>query len=660
MFNPHFRLLLCAAALLGLGTLHSSAQVARSTQYRLQLTAMPPQSPADNKTEVRVRIEVRTESGQLATEEVEIVVSASLGYLSPDHVSRQQSLQVRATGGVATVFASSNTPGIATISAWIRDARNSVTIRYLAEGEVARPVARVIHIKGQWTGFSVDHRLLEARDQARLQLGDLTIQATDTIDVDLNAFSIRAFSLEEAGVVITKGEGKLTGKQLYFDIATRRGVLRGAGESGLERICFDAYDLQPLATEWEPPSDAFSYDPRETQTWLIADSISYFIGEKLVLRHGSAWVDQSKILSFPAYWIIGEPGYTGSANNNMFSADTDGGVALDFPFFYSVTDTTTGAVKLQHGTASRSVATARGGWSLAWQREYRSLADDYEGTIEVAGLPRSSWGLQWQDQRTLGNGGNSYLNFSMPDHHSIFSDASVYWYTDKGRFNLRGYYDDPRYYDAAYGLVGDWLSNPIALDDRKSYRLGLTAGPEYHSATGAMEFGGGLFSELTWGTYDLGRKTTLRPALRNTFSWDTSGYTADGLRADLDFTHRLSLNSTIALGYSAEYFSGDSAVDGLEQILSLDLSTRRNKWYLYAFGSHNLTFQDTFSYLDLNYYQSQRWRWELAGTLYSFQDSSYNEWELTLARTFGQREVGLTYSEETGRLSLEFGGFTTF
>ncbi len=654
------RLLLCAAVLIGLGGPQTCAQVARSGQYRLKLTAIPPQRPADNKTEARVRIEVRTESGQLATEEVEVVISANLGYLSTDHVSRQQSLQVRAIGGVATVFASSNTPGLATITAWVRESRNSTTIRYLPEGEVARPVAKTIHIKGKWTGFSVDHRLLEARDQAQVRLGELTIEASDTIDIDLNDFSLRAFSLEEAGVVVSRGERELSGKQLYFDLGTRRGVLRGAGVSGIERVFFDAYDLQPLEAEWEPPSDAFSYDTRETQTWLVADSISYFIGEKIVLRHGSAWIDQDKILSFPAYWIIGEPGYTGSTNNNMFSADTGGGVALDFPFFYSVTDTTTAAVKVQHGTTSGSVAAARGGWSLAWEREYRSLTNDYEGSIEIAGLPRSSWGLQWQDQRTLWGDANSYLNFSMPDHHSIFSDASVYRYTDKGRFNLRAYYDDPRDYDTSYGLVGDWLSNPIALNERNSYRIGLTAGTEHHHETGAVEFGNRAFAELNWGTYDLGRKTTLRPVLRNMFSWDTSGYNANGLRADLDFTHRLSLNSIIGLSYSAEYFSGDATVDGIEQILSLDLSARRNKWYLYAFGTHNITFDDTFSYLDLNYYQSERWRWELAGIIYSFEDSSYNEWELTLARMFGQREIGLTYSEETGRLSLEFGGFATF
>ncbi len=651
--------LLLSAALILLGATHVCAQMPRAGQYRLKLTANPTQVPADNKTEARVRIEIREHTGRLVTQQVDVVVSTSLGYLSEDNVSRQKSLQIRANGGSGIVFASSDTAGLATITAWVGEARNRTTIRFLPEGEAARPVAKVIHVRGNWVGFSVDHRVIEARDEAQVRLGKLSIAATDSVTIDLSGFYIQAASLEPDGVVLLADGHQLAGNQLYFDLGTRQGCLRRLGDVGVERVFFDAYDLTPLQEPFELPPCAFRSDERETQTWLLAEGLSYFIGDKIVLRRGSAWVGNQKILSFLPIWIIGLPGYTGSSNSNMFSISSDGGVALDFPYFYSVTETTTGAVKIQHGTQAGSVA-SRDGWALAWEREYRALDDDYEGSIEVAGLPRSEWGWQWQDQRTIRGDARSYVNVAMPDHHSLFSDASIYQYTSSGRYNIRAYYDDPREYIDSYGLVGDWLSNPIRLDSHKSYRLGRPLGAERSFLTNQLEFNNQLYASLNFGTHDLGSRTTLRPGLRNVFSWDTGGYSANAVRFDLDFDHRFGRSASMGLGYTAEYFTGDATVDGLEQTLSFDLITRRGKWYIFLYGSHNITFEDTFAYLDINLYPSPKWRWELAGTYYDFDGVTFSEWELTLARVFGQREIGLSYSDETNRISLELGGFTAF
>jgi hypothetical protein len=653
------KVLLLSAAITVLGMTEVCAQMPRAGQYRLELTANPSQVPADNSTEARVRIEVRETTGRLVAGEVQLVVSTSLGYLSEDRVARHKSLQIRTNGGVGIVFVSSDAAGLATITAWVGEARNSTTIRFLPEGEAARPVSKVIHVRAKWVGFSVDHRVIEARDEAQIQLGKLSIAATDSVSVDLTGFYIQAASLEPDGVVVQSESHELAGNHLYFDLGTRRGCLRRLGDGGVERVFFDAYKLTPVEDGFELPPSAFRREERETQTWLLADGLSYFIGEKIVLRHGSAWVGNQKIVSFLPIWIIGLPGYRGSTNSNMFSLSSDGGLALDFPYFYSVTETTTGAVKVQHGTEAGSIA-SRDGWALAWEREYRALDDDYEGSIEIAGLPRSEWGWQWQDQRRIRDDVSSYLNVAMPDHHSIFSDVSAYRYASSGRYNLRAYYDNPRDYIDSYGLVGDWLANPIRLDTHKSYRLGLTAGVEHSFLTNRVEFNNDLFASLDFGTHALGSRTTAQPRIRNVFSWDTGGYNANAVRFDIDLKHSFGRSCLIGMGYGAEYFSGDATVDGIEQTVTLDLMTRRGKWYLYLYGSHNITFEDTFAYLDINFYPSPKWRWEVAGTYYDFDGDTFNEWELTVARIFGQREIGLSYSEETNRISLELGGFTAF
>jgi hypothetical protein len=639
--------------------LPSIAQVARSGEYRLRLTALPPQVPADGKSEARIRIEVRLQNGELAAEDVQVIVTTTLGELSAVHSSGQQSVSLTASAGVATVAASSDTPGPCTITARVREARNSVTVRFLAEGEAARPVSKVMHVRGGWVGYSVDNRVIQARDEASLQLGSLSVRAGDMVDVDLSTLTVRAFALEENGVVVTDGHAELSGQQLYLDAGSRRGVICGMEDGVYHRYFFDAFDLGMTQDEWELPTDAFAQDLRETYAWMIAGSISYFIGEKLVLRHGSAWAGEKRLLRFPAYWIVGLPGYTGSTNTDMFTADSSGGIALDFPFFYSVTDDSTAAVKVQHGARVGSVGT-RQGWSLAWENEYRALDDSHQGSIEISGLPRSNWGVQWQDQRNLSDDVSAYFNVSSPDHRSAFADANLLRYSDDGRYNLRAYFDATWGCDPGYGLVADWLSNPLRLSTRKWYRLGITTSAQRARQSGSLEFGNVLFADLDLGSHALGSRTVLRPQVRNQFSWDTTGYRANGLRAGVDLNHGLGRNAGLAIGYSAEYFSGDSTVQGLEQILNLDLSATRGKFYLFASGSHNLTFDDTFAYLDLNFYPSDRWRWQLSGTYYDFDASSYDEWEITVARMFGQQEIGLTYSEETGRLSLVLGGFATF
>lgn len=636
------------------------AHGAPGDDYRLRLTANPVQVPADGKTSARVRIEVRRADNRLATEDVEIVVNTTFGSLSLDGSGGGPSLQVRANGGIATVFASSNTPGLATVTGWVRDQRNSVSIRFLPEGQAATPIAKVIHVRGEWVGYSVDNRVIQARENASVRLGDLEFLAEGGVDVDLDAMSLRANSLVADGVSVKSGDAEISGQDLYFDLNTRRGVIIGERETGMTRHYFDAYDLTEKMDEWDLPANALAVDDRETATWLIADSMSYFIGEKLVLRHGSAWVDTRKVMGFPKYWIVGMPGYSGSTNNKILNVNSTGGVAVDFPFFYAVSDTTTSAVKIQRGTDAAYTG-VREGWSLAWQREYRGLGDNYEGTIEVGGLPTSNWGVQWRDQRGLGGNATSYLNVISPDHQSVFTDATVYQYTGSGRYNYRGYFDAPEDSDKRYGLVADWLSNSHPAWGSTKYRMGLSLGGERSTRTQRMEFGSEVYGELDWGTHRFGRSTSLRPTLQNRFSWDTGGYSANSVRANLDLRQQLGSRTSFSVDYSAEYFTGDSSITGLEQLLSLDLNSYRGKWYLYAYGSRNITFKDTFAYMNLSFYPSSTWRWGLSGTYYDFKSGdTYDEWVLSVGRMFGQREIGVSYNEETGRISLDLNGFATF
>lgn len=639
-------------ALIGL-TAYAWSQMTRVGSYRLRLTSTPSQVPADGKSEARIRIEVRTQSGSLTTDDPDIVVRTSLGALSDDHVSWQQSVSTRTSGGVGVVYLTSETPGNATVTAQVRDSREIAYIRFFPESEEARAVSRVIHVSGEWVGYSVDTKAIEASGDARARLGDLSINATDMVRVDTSALTIQA-----SDAVISIGDSKLEARQLYFDVTTRRGVLRRFSKSGIERMYFSGFDLSEIEP-WDVPDDAFKHDYPATHTWLVAEGVSYFIGEKVVIRHGSMWIDNDKVLSFPPLWVIGLPGYRGTTNTEMLQVDSGGDLDIDVPFFYNVGETDSQAVKLQRGRGGDS-ASASNKWALGWEHEYRTRSDDVEGSVELSGLPRDNWGVRWQDERMIWGDASSYLNVASPDHRSLYADLSVYDYTESGRINYRTYYDAPRHFDSSYGISGDWLSNSRPAFGDNRYRLGVTMGLQHDPALSGLDLKTNLFGELNFGYQRLGSDTVMRPVLSNYFVWDTGGYQSNAVRLGLDFDHRISWGQQLGLRYSIEHYSGDANVDGIEQILDLDYSINRRLWYLYLNASQNLTFGDRYGFLSANYYPNPEWHWEVAGTYYDFQDDIYNEWELSLARMFGAREIGLSYSEETNRFSLELGGFTNF
>ncbi|MFO7945444.1 MAG: hypothetical protein R6V19_01320 [Armatimonadota bacterium] len=554
---------------------------------------------------------------------------------------------------MAVIYASSETPGSATVTAQIGQSRESAYLRFFPEGEQARAVSRVIHVSGDWVGYSVETKAIEASGNARVRLGDLTVKADDTIRVNTSQLTIQA-----SEAFVETGDAELEARQLYLDISRRRGVLRRFSRGGIERIYFNAYDLKEMKS-WDVPQDAFKHDYISAHTWLVAEGISYFIGEKIVIRHGEMWVGSDRILKFPPLWVIGLPGYQGTTNTQMLQVDSGGELGVDIPFFYHVGETDSQAVKIQRGSGIQT-ATAENKWALGWEHEYRTRSDDAEGSVEISGLPRDNWGLQWDDERIIWGDASSYLNVSSPDHHNVYADLSVYDYIRSGRMNFRAYFDNPREYDRSYGLSGDWLSNARSAGGTRRYRLGVTTGLSHHPEASGMDLNTQLFGELSFGHRRLGSDTIVRPVLNDYFLWDTTGRQSNTIGLALDFDHTLGYGEQLGLQYSIDHYSGDTRVDGIEQILQLDYNINRQEWYLYLNATQNLTFQDRYAFTSLNYYPKPDWRCEIAGSYYDFEDSLYNEWEFTVARMFGSREIGLSFSEETDRFSLELGGLTNF
>lgn len=644
------RLLLLAVAV-GLCQV-ALAQSERTGLFRVQVSVTPRQVPADGKSQARLRVEVKDARGRAAPEGTQAVVHTDVGLLSLGSTGQQASLTLRTSGGFALFYASSAQSGTATVTVQVAGSRSVAYVDFLPEGEGASPSARVVDVSGGWVGYSLQLGLVEARDRARLKFGKLIIECGSVVQINVEQMTIKA-----QDVVVRRGDTELVGEDLYFDLLAKRGVLRRFGAENLERVHFDAVGMRPLTTEWELPPDAFKMDRREADAWLVARSISLFVHEKIVLRHAALWMQEQKVFSFPPYWIIGLPGYAGATNSQALGMTSDGGLALDFPFFYRVTDRTTGAIRIQHGTMAGGVM-SRQGWSLAVSEEYRNGAGT-EGAMVVSGLPRSDWGFEWRDARPALGDGYNYFTFAMPDHQSTFADASFYDQVASGRLNVQAYYDSPEAAANSYGLVGNWLLDPRPLGHSAlTYRLGTSLGMRQYPAEPDPLFVNEEYGELNLGMRSWGKHTRVSPLITNVYAWDTGGFHENSLRGQMRMDHEFRPSFAVGLNYSAEWRQGNPATAGLQQILGFDArANRAQRWASYLSATYNITNSDLYGVLNFDYFLSKQWRTGLFATYYDFGNTSYDDLEVSLGRMFGDREISLAYSTYTGRVSVNLGGF---
>ncbi|MEN6548421.1 MAG: hypothetical protein ABFE07_20450 [Armatimonadia bacterium] len=641
-------------ALLTLGSLLISvawAQLERAGTYRVNVSVTPRQVPADGQSQARLRVEMRDERGHSVPDGTQFVAHTDLGLLSFSSVGRQDSLTGRTSGGFAIILVTSTTPGTATVTIQAADSRAVAYVDFLPEGEAAQGEARVVDITGGWVGYNLDAGAIEARDCAKLRFGKLVLECGGMLQVNVENLTIKA-----QDVIIRRGDQQLKGEDVFLDLISRRGIVRRFGEERLERVYFDLVGLRPLTTEWDVPTDAFKMNKGEADSWLVAKSISLFVNEKVVLKHAALWVQEQKIFTFPPYWIIGLPGYSGASNTQALGVTSEGDVAIDFPFFYRVTDRATGAIKIQRGARSSSF-TSRDGWSLAIAEEYRS-AGGAEGTVEVSGLTKPDWGLEWRDSRPMFGDGSGYFDLALPDHKSIYSDANIMRYSDRGRLSLRGYYDGPDDYEQSWGALADWLAEPNRIGSHNlAYRLGTSVGVRQYAADEGVVFANELFSELSLGERSWGKATTLQPSISNVYSWDTGGYAENSLRADLRLDHKASRKLHFGFDYSAELRHGDADDEGWNHVFGFDARAYGSKWNAYLSSTYDLTTSGLYGYATLDYHMDPKWRWGLTGTYYDLENSQYQDLELSLGRLFGSREINLVYSTDTQRFSISLGGF---
>lgn len=652
-------LVTCAVCLCVLLSSVALAQAPRFDSVRIELRPNPRMVPADGQTSSTVRAELRDKENRPVPDGTVVVFRIEGGSLDAGGGQRRSAVTVTTSGGAVTIWATSTTVGSATIyaEALTGGGRNQVKIYFTEEGAAMVRQARVVHVRGGWVGYAQELSMVEARsgERGRGQVVFGTVQiVADVVQVDTSTLVVKA-----TDATIHVGDKSIEAPDLYYELMSGQGYVRRLGEDGVERLCFNCFTMETTTPEAPVTPEVFRLNQSEAVTWAVARSVSVYPYQKIVLRNASIYVDGDRFLRLPKYWIIAMPGYAGTTHSQMISVNSAGELGIDFPYVYRVTDTSTSSVNVQRGAANGSVI-ARDGWSLAIEEAYET--DAVRGAVAVAGLPREDWGFEWREARQLDEHRELHVTAFSPDHQSTYLDTSMYKWASEYRLNMRGFYSRPHGYGDSYGMNADWLTHSRPLGKwAASYRLGTGVGAGHTDGRDDGLVGEHqVYAGLDFPRRFVSESTSLTPSFSNLFVWDTGGYHYESMRGELAMRRVINSNASMGLSYEAQYTTGDGA-RGFEHLLSFDGSVYRGQlWHSYLMATYELEDANTYAYWLLDYYPDPTWRVGLGATYYDFGGEAYDDLEVTLARSMAGREVGLHWSHETGRVSLELGGFGGF
>ncbi|MCX7597600.1 MAG: hypothetical protein N2512_01845, partial [Armatimonadetes bacterium] len=593
------------------GTRPAFSQDTWLAQYRIELRANPMAIPADGKTKCRIQAEVRRFDGTPAPDGTQVVFNTDLGLLGIGESDRRASVTATTRGGVAIVYLRGETVGVATVYALVEGSRTSLRVTFLEPGAEAVRAAkrpRSLVVSGKWVGFCVEANVIETRGRSRITYGDLVFEVGDVASLDVNTLTLRA-----VGCIVRRGKASVEAEGVYADLNSTEILVQRMVEEAVIRQRLAADTLSPIESEEPIPPGTFTIPEVQGDMWFVAASIRFFPGEKIVLRGASLYAGAGKVLSLPPYWVIALPGFTGVSNSTMLNVGTSGEVAFDLPFFFQVTDTWTGAVRLQRGTSASSVS-ARSGWSLALHEEYATVSGT-RGALTLTGLPTSQWGFSWRDSRSMFGSSEVFTDFSSPDHRSLFVSTSIYTPRPSYMFSLSASYDKPADYDGSYGATAEWLAypRPLGRGGRAYYSLGTAlsfrrgAGLGQNGESGTV-FGHEIYGALDFSSLGLGGSWTVEPRLENVYAYYSDDKQYNTLRGELALVGRLGRPNPVRLVYSAAHYSGDFSEPGWEQELNLYLSALSGRWSSYLSASHSITQDRDVALLSMSYRLTDTWR----------------------------------------------------
>ncbi len=383
--------------------------------FSLWLTAHPQAIVADSHSFTTVSAELRDSSGRALPDGTGVDFTTSLGIIE------QRALTI---AGVARVqLQSGATVGTAMVSA-VCASGNAVAqlkVDFLASGTEMFTESFITVSSKTYLGYDVGGRKVEAAGGVSIYSRGLTIDADEAeIDVTRNVLRAKCKNGGENIVIKKRGEKQIEASVLFYDFCSMSGVILTPVDQGAKRRLVRGRDLFTESDAKPDKLATFDFKPATDPAMFIkAKSILIQPGEEVKIKHASFYVQGSKVPSVPLY-VIKLKGQ-GAGAGQMLNYGSDG-LQLDMPFYYSLTPTTTGSIRLKHSEPTGwGYTSGPTGWEVDLNHEYNTGGAS-DGVFSVDHVTSATdWGMSRNQRKELGNQGmlSTYLDF--PEHQDLYS-----------------------------------------------------------------------------------------------------------------------------------------------------------------------------------------------------------------------------------------------
>jgi hypothetical protein len=620
----------------------------------IRLTASRQAVLNDGRDSTEIIAEVRDSTGSYFPDGTTVTFTTNLGVFMQAGTTGTSSTRA----GTARIRLTSQQKGTALVQA-VTIGGGFASIEISFTDDPAEMFQGNAYVSVQATGsllYSAGHRVIEATGKARkegdaglsgayMSYRNLTVTA-DALQVECTSNTVRA----SGNVTLRKGVKSLACERLYFPLMTGDGYAIAEKDGRLRPVKVKSGDLSTeLVENGVAPRFFEMTDLSDAPLIIAARQILLFPNEKLQFKRPRFFQEGQQLFSMPFYSL-------GLYSTELFSDQIlsvgTQGLGVDVPFYYDMTPVSTGVFRILNGERSgRSVYATRPGWSLDLDQSYNSLGAGprYTGDFGFTGMNRSDWGFHWSHSQEFSQEMRGSFFLDMPQHRSMFlssnlnrqlgmfymgmnlsanrslsgpattgSEADLYLETIPRKVGRTGYM-------MAFGGTAT-VSHNVAGDIRSNY---MTQGVQTR-----------FFSS----PFRLDKHTTLTNYLTVGQLWTNSGQSGSTINASLSARRTFWNGANLQLTYDFTRQPYLLTQGGSHRVSMNFVASGGGKWNLFLYGSTLLDAANSSLIGDFNYVIAPRWRLSLSATLQRFATASYRDFEFSLGRSVGGRDLALTYS----------------
>lgn len=608
----------------------------------IRTTAAPDTVVADGVSTSVIRADARDEAGQPVADGTELSFQTTLGTVEPSAAT---------VGGVAEArLLSATEPGVAVVRVTYGNVRSEVQVEFLAEAEASSYESDVITVDAGWIGYYVPQRMLVALQDVKLTYRGWEVDAKTSLFLDVETLEMLG-----RGVQVATARGHVEAFSLRARLvgADLQGHLLQVGED----IALYQFSDRSLALkrvdEALTPELFWPPEIQSTSFWVKGRHVLIFPTDKIALRRAELYYGQTRLFAIP-YYVLSidrfSPPLPQYVNFNSL-----GGLSVDIPWPYAVTENRTGTLTLEKGTGTDWFATRRG-WSLGVDEQY-ALGPDEDGELRCEGFLRNDWGAYWSHRKRYQDGTNGYFALGYPSNRLLYGSAA--WYGRGQDYTFAAQVNASKMPGQRAGCDTRWswrsFARPLGvgtLSGFGSLDLGLTVQPTTGKTVLRQEERLTLFPKRV----SLGKKAGLTLRAEVALGADSSGARGGQWVGRLGIDQSLGAATRLSLAYLYQENRGEAfAISAPTQQLSASLSggtPGRTEGYLYS--TYDLSQQYLNAFAAASQWLSQDWKMELRSQYLNSPLGDYVDNEVSLVKNIGGRAAALTWSQSRHRIWFEF------